>query len=184
MGMSYFKNITKTHFKNAEDGSWIYYPNGAMGKGRRITSQEEKDRVFESHRKTIKTLMLTGIIAGWLLGLSGIPPIPTAIVFTLLVFIALNHWRKYRHLPYAAERLGVREAAIKGSTALPKWYPHLVGILGLGSFCFAFYLPSALNRPIHELKGLIAMMVGVGLLGIVIGLITFRLQKKAAGDST
>jgi hypothetical protein len=106
--MGYFDKIAEAAFKETEQGMAVYYPNGAMGKGRLISSKEEKEKIFKFHKRLYKVLMFVGLPYGWLLGLSGIFTVST--IAPIIVLAGLMFLRQYwliRKLPKHELKLGI-----------------------------------------------------------------------------
>lgn len=176
--MAYFENLSAAAFKHDDDGNWVYFPHGIITRGRRISSDEEKERIHTSHRRLLKQTIPVAILAGMLLGLTGIPPVPVALFAVYLLACGLNHWRKYRHLPHSDTRLGFNEALDKGSKALPRWYSWVLATISAAVVAYSIALPALIDKPrIHELS---LMLGGFGLFGLVMAALLYRVHRRVA----
>jgi hypothetical protein len=165
--MGYFDKIAEAAFKETEQGMAVYYPNGAMGKGRLISSKEEKEKIFKFHKRLYKVLMFVGLPYGWLLGLSGIFTVST--IAPIIVLAGLMFLRQYwliRKLPKHELKLGFNEAIGKGSKALPNWYYWVFGLLSVIGIIFALTLPYQLGKTYVELIELVIGFGSFSLLGL------------------
>lgn len=173
--MGYFDKIAEAAFKETSDGLPVYYPNGAMGKGRLVSSNEQKEKLFKYHKRLYKVLIFVGLPYGWLLGMSGVFTVAT--VAPIVVLAALMFLRQYwlvRKLPKHDLKLGFNEAIGKGSKALPNWYYWVLGVLSGIGIVFALTLPYQLNKTYMELIGLIIGFFSVSLLGLGLSIKMYR----------
>jgi len=173
--MGYFDKVAAAAFKETSDGMTVYYPNGVIGKGRLVTNDEEKEKLFRYHKRLYKVLMFVGIPYGWLLGLSGVYTVGTiAPIAILAALMFLHQYRLIRELPKHEMRLGLNEAIAKSSNALPNWYYWLFGTLSVVGLFLAVTLPFQLEKTYKELLVPVIGFGSFGLLGLSLSIKFYR----------
>ena len=104
--MGYFDALTSSSFKTTEDGRWLFFPYGTLGRGYAIPSEEEYERL----RRHVKAYMVVSlpliVIAGnWKGSLGGAAILPVLIVPYIL-------WAQFqcRRLHRTDEKLTLSES--------------------------------------------------------------------------
>ena len=60
--MGFFDNMTKTLFKENEEGTTIYYAKGLFRKGYIVTDETQKEKLYKFHKRIFKYLLPFGIV--------------------------------------------------------------------------------------------------------------------------
>lgn len=177
--MGYFDKMAESAFKETSDGVAVYYPNGAMGKGRLVSTREDKDKLFRFHKRLHKTLLFIVLPYSWLLGMSGVFTVGS--MAPIVVLAALMFIRQYwliRKLPKHDLKLGFNEAIGKGSKALPNWYYWVLGVLSVIGLVFSLTLPLQLGKPYMEVVEIVAGLGCVSLLSLCLCLKMYGAKNK------
>ena len=177
-GMGYFDKLTEAVFKKTSDGVDIYYPNGAMGKGRLVSDQALKDKLYKHHKLLMKTVMFIVLPYSWLIGLSGEFTLTT--VSPILVLASAMYIKQHlmiRNLPKHNLKLGFKEAMVNGSKALPGWYPWLLGSISTICLMFSLSLPFLTNKKYADH---IDIVIGLSLFSLALMMAAIKIHRGKA----
>ncbi len=178
--MGYFDKISEAAFKEADDGVVIYYPNGAMGKGRVVPDLATKDKLYKFHKRLFKALLFVALPYAWLVGMSGVF---TVVSFSpIILMAALMSLRQYwliHKLPKHQLKLGMSEAMGKGAQALPNWYYWVLGVTSVVTMLFGLFTPYLINKTYHEAITLVIGFSCFGLLGLFLSIKIYKLKTSS-----
>ena len=175
--MKYFDAIAESAFKQNPDGEgWLYYPNGAFGKGRIVNDIETKKKLFKFH----KNLYMFGLPIGALLGFSFVGDFTEVsnrfILGVFLLGIFLLQYLKVKNLAISNHKLKFKEAASVGLQGLPKWYHKLLYTFSGLAIVLGMSMPIIFNKSYNEIMPIILISLGIGVLAFVIAVMVQKLR--------
>ena len=69
--MGYFETLADNAFKEASDGTLLYYPNGVMSTARLVPDEETKEKLFRFQKRLYKSIFFFVMPYAFLVGLYG-----------------------------------------------------------------------------------------------------------------
>lgn len=175
--MGYFDKMAESAFKETDDGSVIYYPNGIMGKGRVVPNEDVREKLYRFQKNMHRYLIFFGIPYGWLMGISR--SFSAITISPLIAFVVLMYSRQFwlvHKLPKHPSRMRLKEAMTKGSKALPNGYYWALGTFSLLALVYAMTLPYQLGKTSMPVMELVALLGGSSLLVLGIAIFMYRLK--------
>ena len=130
--MGYFNKITETSFKKTADGTIIYYPYGAIGKGRTIPDLVTKEKLFKFHKRLNQFFFCIFLPYSFFLSMLNVNTFEN--ISPAIFIIALMSLRQYwliRKFPKHKLKLGIKEAMREGAQLIPNWCNFLAGSLSI-----------------------------------------------------
>ena len=173
--MGFFDKLAESAFKESSNGEIIYYPNGALGKGRLVTDPAQKTKLFNYSKRLFKYLFPLGIIYGMGAGFSYGVSLESIIPIIVIYFVAFIRQRfLIKNLAIHNEKLTIKEGVATVSQAYHPVFLASSVINGVLLVCLAFALPSILNKSISEILSLVIFVFMVGVVSIGFGAYFFR----------
>ncbi len=175
--MGYFDTIAEATFKMGPNGETIFYPNGAIGKGRVVPDDETRRRLHRQQKNLYKLALFTGVPYGMILGNLGIFTLTSLSPMLLLVIYFLyKQQAMVRGLEKHSLRLGFKEAAHKGLQALPNWYFWMLGSCAILLALLGFYLPVSADKSLSDTMPTVAAIAGFGVMILVMAVALYKLK--------
>ncbi len=157
----------------------IYYPNGALGKGRTVPDLATKEALFKYHKLLSKVFMFAVMPYAMLLGLSGnLSALNLSPAILIAAIMILGQYNLIRNLPKHDKKLTVNEAMDKGAKIFPNWYYWVLGVSSVFCILLALSFPIVLNKTFIEVIEIVLGLSGFGLLGLLLSIKLYHQKNK------
>ncbi len=174
--MGFFDRVAASHFSSTDEGTPVYHPFGAFGRGRIVNDPDRLARIQRFHKRQLQLGVPLSVLLGMLLGSAG----PSyGLVAMIAVAVLLPIWRGHtlvRGLPLTQRSLGVR-AVVQRNAGIFRWIARSQAVCGVILLAIALALPFAAPDRIAEAIPLIAISLGVGLSALLFGLWLLRVLR-------
>lgn len=185
--MGYFETLADNAFKEASDGTLLYYPNGVMSTARVVPDEETKEKLFKFQKRLYKSIFFFVIPYAFLVGLSG--QLNLVLLSPFLVYFAFIILRQHfnvRSLARHDEKMSLKEAVSKGSMALPNWYYWVTGVLSVVGIALGVSFPFVIGGPFRETLFISLVLCSIGLLVLALSVKMYKLKNRenARGRTT
>jgi hypothetical protein len=177
--MGYFDKVAANYFKETDEGEVIYYPNGALGKGRLVPDEATREALFNMQKQMLQVLFLVVLPYIWIIGIAGAYTLGAFSPVLLVAGYYLYRQHKLtRHLKKHHLRLGFKEAATRGSKVLPDAYYKIMMVFSVLVIILALSLPMMMGVPFEQLFWPVIGISAFGLFGLVLAVKMYQLKKS------